>query len=57
MRIFYVFLKLHNGLDVAWYIEANSKTNAWGEVKKELYFHPYLSINKVKLIDIYEQEW
>lgn len=57
MSIFYVFLKLHNGLDVAWYIEANSKTNAWGEVKKELYFHPYLSINKVKLIDIYEQEW
>lgn len=40
MRIFYVFLRLHNGLDIVWYIKSDAKTNAWGEVKKGIIFSP-----------------
>ena len=63
MKTFYVFLEIYKPelhsepLEEMIQIEAENEQTAWLEVRKQLFFNPYISINDICLINIIEERY
>lgn len=63
MKTFYVFLEIYKPelhsepLEKMIKIEAENEQTAWLEVRKQLFFNPYISINDICLINIIEERY
>ena len=63
MKTFYVLLQIYKPelysepLDKMIQVEAKNEQTAWLEVRKQLFFNPYISINDICLIDIIEERY
>ena len=63
MKTFYVLLEIYKPelrsepLEQMIQIEAENKQTAWLEVRKQLFFNPYISINDICLINIIEERY